>query len=590
MPFYQPWLTVVSAVLVTVGIIAANTACPYFVPIVLAIISIILSIIMKLSWRGIFLSLLLLAVFSYARIRSAVPGANDISSFLNRTVVIVASVSADSHIGNASASGGRYLQIKVLELIFPPKKNISGSARLLIITPSSDAAYKPGQILQIKGRVCALVGYDEPWLAGLKAMNARQGIFCQIQAYSSDITMCNQRTTEKSFIERAANKISTVICYIRQSVTKDHIQFLGAKAGGLLASMVLGDQAVSLDAQLLEAFRKIGLSHIVAASGFNLTVVTMITYWILHVLCPDKRLVSFVVSINVIIYAALAGLSASIVRAGITCLLVLIAKYFNRRLHGPAALSIGLIINIIIDPDVLIDPGGQLSYAATAGIIFGAETISHIISLGSNNKIVKMFSATLSVVTMAQLAVLPVQLFHFWQIGLLFLPANLLIDPFVTPVTVAGFLASVAGAINFHGFSLGLTICQWLDWLAAIPLQIIIFVTEKLATFDLAVLNTGRPMPAAIVLYYAMLSLWLISLQKQRWRFLATALFVFGLWGLFYQPPLKLPTIIILPHSIICINEQRQAIVLRAISTRADKKNIWHIMVRLRTNTLKIRI
>jgi len=571
--FYKPWLTVLCGVLATVGVIAANSGCSYFVPIAVAIISIVLCVFLKLSSRVVFLSVILLVVFVYARARCTAPAAGDVSGYLNRTVVLTASVQDDPDNSPASSGGRLCLQIQALKVLFPERKKICGQARLLIIAPAQCSCphCEPGQVLQIKGQVEPIDGYGQPWLSGLAARYARQGIFCQIHAYSRDIILLGKHTTNQSITELITKRLSLIINEIRQRLTTAHLQFLGTKAGSLLASMILGDQAVSLDSGLLDAFRKIGLSHIVAASGFNLTVVTMITYWILRVLCSDKRLVTLIVGGNVIIYAALAGLSASIVRAAIMCMLVLVAKYFHRRLHGPAALSLGLIINIIIDPSALTEPGGQLSYAATAGIVCGAEIIADILSFGSGNKLIRIFSASLAVVLMAQLAVLPVQLFHFWQTGLLFLPANLLIDPFVTPVTIAGFLASVAGIINLPGLPLGLTICHCLDWLAAIPLQIIIYVTEKLAAFDSAILNTGRPLPGAIVLYYAMLALWLICLQKLRYRLLITALFIMGLLVLFYQPQLKRPVIIILPHSIICINERRQALCCGSTNRQINK-------------------
>lgn len=509
---YQPWLTVVCAVVVAVAVIVGNSSCSCLAPIILVITTGVLFIVLKLPRAVLFLSLIFLLVFAYARLRAQIPTADDISTYLNHTAVLTVRVHDVLDADSSKFASRRFLKVQVLELIFPRRK-LSGWARVLIISSSNNSGghYEPGQILQIKGCIRALSGYDQPWLSGLTAMYARQGIFCQIQTYSNDIEILGKDTTKKSLIESAANMLTEVIDKIRQNVTAIHLQFLGAKAGGLLASMVLGDQAVSLDPTLLDAFRKVGLSHIVAASGFNLTVVTLMTYWILRVLCFNKRLVTMIVASNVIIYAALAGLSASIVRACITCLLVLTAKYFNRRLHGPAALSLGLIINIIIDPTALTEPGGQLSYAATAGIIFGAEIVAAILSFGNSNKLLKILLCSLAVVLMAQLAVLPVQLFHFWQMGLLFLPANLIIDPFVTPVTIAGFLASMAGIFNLLP---GLIICRCLDWLAVVPLQIIIYVTEKMASFDLAVLNTGRPMIFAIVLYYAMFAIWLMCLQK----------------------------------------------------------------------------
>ena len=367
------------------------------------------------------------------------------------------------------------------------------------------------------------------------------------------------------------NKLLASIDHLRQTITNIHLHNLGQKAGSLLASMVLGDRAAALDKQLLNVFRELGLSHIVAASGFNLTIVTLVTYWLARKLSLPRDLVTCIVCANVIFYAALAGLSASIVRAAITCILVLTAHHYYRRLHSMAALSFVLIVNSIVDPKVITQTGAQLSYAAVAGIIFGASALAKTLSFGSENKVITKCTAAISVILMAQLSVLPVQLYHFRQTSILFLPANLIVDPFVTPVTIIGFMASLISLINLPCFPIGLFICQGLDWLAAIPLQIIIYIVEKLANCDLSVVNTGQPLLISIIFYYLTLLAFILFLSRARLRLLGLLLLLCGFLALFYQPELKRAILIFLPDATIAINNHRQAICFGDRDSKANK-------------------
>jgi competence protein ComEC len=572
-PFYQPWLTVFCGVITAVAIILANSACTNMVPAIVLIVSIVIVVVLKLPRQIVFLSLLFVCAFVYAKIRSPGPGPTNISQYLDRTVVVTGYVLKNDETSQGVSSGMHCLQIQVLSLVFPQRKNVSGRAHLSVISLRNEipGSYAPGEILQIKGQVQSIEGSEQPWLSGLVNFYARQNIFCQIRAFKNDITVLAREKSTMDANEVIRSRVTQCIGEMRERLTEAHIRFLGTKVGGLLASMILGDQAITLDPELIDAFKKVGLSHIVAASGFNLAVVTIVVYWFSQLICSNKKLVTFIVLCNVFIYAILAGLSSSIVRATIICTLVLVCKYFHRCLHRMAAVSMGLMINIIIDPSVVIEPGGQLSYAATMGIIGGAESIAEIFAQNNSHKIVKICSSSLGVVLMAQLAVLPVQLFHFCQTGLLFLPANLLVDPMVTPLTIAGFLASVIGIINLPNLSLGLTICRYVDLATSVPLNIIIYITEKLAACDAAIVNTGSPLTIAIVFYYIMLVFWLICLKKSYYRLCATIVFITSLLLLFYQPKLERPVVIIVPRSIICVNENRKALCFGSSSRLTNK-------------------
>ena len=226
---------------------------------------------------------------------------------------------------------------------------------------------------------------------------------------------------------------------------------------------------------------------------------------------------------------------------------------------------------VFADPAILFDLGAQLSYAAVAGILIGANPLSKFLSCGYEHKTVNVFTTLLSVTLLAQLSVLPVQLYHFWQASFLFLPANLLIDPLIGPITVIGFASSFAALLNLGPICLGSIICRLLDLLASIPLQIIIYITEKLSSLNLACINTGQPALHLICIYYLSLIFFLITLAKEKHRRLSSTLFLIALVCLFCKQDLKQPLIIFLPNSTIAINTARKAICLGNQSTQANK-------------------
>lgn len=66
---------------------------------------------------------------------------------------------------------------------------------------------------------------------------------------------------------------------IRKGIINTHISHLGDHSGKLLASIVLGDRAVNLPSKVRDSFRACGLSHLLAASGFNLSILVGSVYF-----------------------------------------------------------------------------------------------------------------------------------------------------------------------------------------------------------------------------------------------------------------------------------------------------------------------
>lgn len=243
------------------------------------------------------------------------------------------------------------------------------------------------------------------------------------------------------------------------------------------------------------------------------------------------------------------------------CSMLLLAKLFFRALHAPAALSFTLLLALFLNPFSIADVGLQLSYLATAGIICGAKPLSDLFTAFKSGRLQKWFFDVVSVIVMAQLSVFPLQLLYFRGIGLMFLPANLLVDPVVAGITLLGFVSSLLALLSFLplGFD-PLLLAKPVDWLVSPGLDYMLFVASTLASWQGPPLNLGTPMPFAFAIYFLCFAFFLWSLQVPTFRNLGLTVMAAGFALILYRPS---PT-----NEIICLSSEgvfsifhRQAIV-----------------------------
>jgi competence protein ComEC len=350
--------------------------------------------------------------------------------------------------------------------------------------------------------------------------------------------------------------------------------------------MVLGDKAVKLDDSLILMFRNVGLSHGLAASGFNLTVVIAMTYFIARFLFRSLLLTNATCFLSMFGYVCLAGASASVMRAAVMCSMFLIIKATKLRPHVLSILGLALTMTIVGDPASILDVGLQLSYGATVGIVLTAKPLCACLSKKSKG-IRYWFAETVAVVLASQAAVLPIQLCDFWQIGMMFVPANLFVTPVLAPVTVLGFASSVLIALGYYvplASPLFSFPAQIIDWLSLIPLQMMRWVVALLASFDWAVMRIGTPSQPALVFYIVSWAALVFSLNLRILRPIAVLLYSLALAGMFWRPPLPAATVVCFPHAKLLVDCNRNATVVPSGSIdrkieRYVAQHGWHLRV-----------
>lgn len=207
-------------------------------------------------------------------------------------------------------------------------------------------------------------------------------------------------------------------------------------AAALVSGFLIGDVRMLpvLDGERL---RQAGLSHFVAVSGSNVAVFLAL-WWVITgpmAMGPRRRALAGVVGL--VLFAVITRWEPSVLRASAMAGLVLMARTAGIALTPWSALGAAVGGVLLIGGELSADIGFQLSVAATAGVIGGADMF--------NATRARWLAASLGVTVSAQIAVAPLLLAHFGSVPLVSPLANLLAAPLVLASTVAGGLGLLIG-------------------------------------------------------------------------------------------------------------------------------------------------
>ena len=282
-----------------------------------------------------------------------------------------------------------------------------------------------------------------------------------------------------------------------------------------LASFVLGllvGVRALIPKPLQAELARTGLSHLVAVSGYNLTIIaqaahrltgrlgynisTLLTLWLIG---------GFVV---------LTGGQASIVRAAVVAVLVLAADRYGRRIAPLNLLLVAAAATTAWKPSYLSDLGWLLSFAAFFGIVVLAPVIERrlgldgeVVTPGAGNTARRVKSGWRSTLvkllvesTCAQLMTLPILMHSFAQLSVIAPLANMIILPLVPLAMLFGFIAGLAG-MWLPAF------CGWLAWPALYLAKGMLAIIGWLANLQFASLAQSLTGIDTILMYLLILVL-----------------------------------------------------------------------------------
>jgi competence protein ComEC len=279
-----------------------------------------------------------------------------------------------------------------------------------------------------------------------------------------------------------------------------------------LASGIILGRDRQFPEETAEAMRRTSTLHLVAVSGYNITVVAAAILKFLELLTLQRKLAWWFSLFGIVSFVLLVGAPASAVRAGIMGLLVLLAKQAGRISDARNLITFAAALMLLAEPSLFRwDLGFQLSFLATIGILYVSPVLLSWITRAQNlgfqkPSILKEITAdTLG----AQLMVAPWILYTFGTISLVGLFANIFVLPFIPLSMFFSFLTGLGGLISEGlGRIVGL--------LAFLLLHYILWVIEFFGRLPFASLSFSKPSILIVLVAYILLVGYFVKASRKR--------------------------------------------------------------------------
>jgi competence protein ComEC len=213
----------------------------------------------------------------------------------------------------------------------------------------------------------------------------------------------------------------------------------------VLPGLVDGDTSL-LDPELADAFEKAGLTHLMAVSGENLSLILGAVLALGRLAGLGRRAGPLLAGLAVIGFVIVARPSPSVLRATVMGAVALVAIVSGRERQGVPALCSAAIVLVLIDPELARSYGFALSALATLGILVLAPGWRERLS----RRMPRHLAEPLAVSAAAHVACVPVLTLLGAGVSLVAIPANLLAAPAVGPATLLGVFAAVVAPTSVH--------------------------------------------------------------------------------------------------------------------------------------------
>lgn len=248
---------------------------------------------------------------------------------------------------------------------------------------------------------------------------------------------------------------------------------LDRQKADFLNGLILGDRQ-SFSKEFRDDLNKSGTTHLVALSGYNIAVIILALNGFLGAFF-SRRFIFIPVVFAIIAFVAMTGAASSVVRAAIMAGLILLAEKTDRLYNTRNAIAAAALLMTLANPQIIVfDWGFQLSFAAVLGLIYFRPWLMKI--FGKEQGFLS-WKENLLTTTSAQIAVLPLLIWHFGYFSPFSLLTNVLILEAI-PLTM--FIGFLIGALGFFSYSLSLIA----GWFAALLLGYEIFIIKFFANLS----------------------------------------------------------------------------------------------------------
>ncbi|OGL60823.1 hypothetical protein A3H10_01535 [Candidatus Uhrbacteria bacterium RIFCSPLOWO2_12_FULL_46_10] len=296
-----------------------------------------------------------------------------------------------------------------------------------------------------------------------------------------------------------SRNLVSILGVIKESYVRSLTRIMPEPAVGFVTGLLIGGRS-GLNQEWRDALNITGTAHLVALSGFNVTIIASFLLIVLKTITAPRRWRTVIVGAILFLFVTMVGAEASIVRAAIMGMLVVIANQSGRASSSRNALMLAAVVMLLIEPTLLVqDIGFQLSFLATLGMLYLYPLLNRLAQRWPN---LLGFKAALLMAVSAEIFVTPLILYYFGRLSLVAPAVNMLVVPPIAFIMFFGFLGGLVGLIvtplgQIIGFS---------GWVGAIYVLKVIDIASRLpvASVEMSISLWF------LVVYYLILGGWLV--------------------------------------------------------------------------------
>lgn len=311
------------------------------------------------------------------------------------------------------------------------------------------------------------------------------------------------------------NLIDKSINFIQNNLKNNMNKLLDVDEAALCAGILIGERE-QISEEIEDDFKNSNLTHMLAVSGSHVTYI--ITAFASTLGKTNKKFTKIFTIIFLIFFMSLTGYTASVIRACIMGILVLLASILYRKSDTINNLGISAFIILLINPYTITDLGFLLSYGGTIGIVLLSKKINKFIERlfskeneNKINKIVKYIIDSFSITLSANLIIIPIMAYSFSTFSFTFWISNILAAPIMEIVTIFGFLVYFISIILFP-------LAKFLGFILNFLLSILLKIAEISSIIPGSSIYIKTPYLIECVIYYFVIAL--IINKNKVWDFL----------------------------------------------------------------------
>lgn len=448
-----------------------------------------------------------LIIFTLAGLRfSLVPGQSDVSQFNNTGgLTLIGVVTADPDVRDTNI----HLRVRVDQMT--RGDGMIETSGMVLVTVPRGAGVSYGDRIAVTGLLLFPEEFDTFSYADYLA---RQGIYSIMR-----------NAILRIVDDAGGSPLLGAIYDLRRRAAAQIARYLPEPQAGLLTGILLGNER-GISPELRNDFSRVGASHVIAISGFNMVIVGGVVLALLNRLTDRRRLAGAASITVIVLYTLLVGANAAVVRAALMSALLIISSLLKRKTYVPASLAFAALLMSLHNPYILWDISFQLSFFATLGLALFVDPLGkrfnvlleRLFPASMARSVGSVLMEPLIVTTAAQITALPLVVLYFQRLSLLVLVVNVLIVPVQAALLITGGLATM---IAFVAPFLA-QIIYWVSWLLLSWTIGIVRFFAQIPFADMPIQASGR----VIFLYFAVMIGWAMMSATQPGWWLRLARFV----------------------------------------------------------------